>query len=193
MLSTDTSRLPDTMPHLLFGEKEAKPAKGFHGMVDQFSHLTPKCDYDSKAKNGFFYKGNVLQINGIVVNQNYYSHMLAVSPVENHNILIPLSGTHNGIWRGTKLKAQRDQGFFIPANDLFQFETEVGEIAGSLIITYDLNRLNHVMWAMTGDRHCIVTEENVSHLPCRRVPSTSGCFSSICLPKSMSSAGMSTC
>lgn len=165
-MSTWTNRPnPPVMPPLIFGERQARVGYGFHGMVDQFAHLTPKCDYDTRARNGFFFKGNVVDINGVVVNQNYYSHMLAVSPVENHNILIPLTGTHHGLWRGSKLTARQDQGFFIPANDRFQFETDVDEIAGSLIVTYDLNRLNYVLWAMTGDTRLIVSESQVRQLP----------------------------
>lgn len=155
-------------PPLLFGEGQAHIKTGFHGMVDQFAHLTPGCDYDSKAKNGFRYKGNVLDIDGLVVNQNYYSHMLAVSAVRSHNLLIPLAGTHYGLFQGSQLTAHHEQGFFIPANDRFQFETGVTEIAGSLIITFDLERLNLVMQTMTGNVQDKVCEMRVRHLPLRQ-------------------------
>ena len=165
MLSRKNSLESGSLPALIFGERHSALMQGFHGLVDRFSHLTPDCDYDTKSRSGLYYKGNVIDVNGVVVNQTYYSHMLAVSSVKEHNILIPLAGVHNGIWRGSRLKAARDQAFFIPANDRFQFETEVDEIAGSLIVKYDLNRLNAVIRAMTGDEHCVVREENVRNLP----------------------------
>lgn len=133
-------------------------------MVDQFSHLTPECDYDTRSKRGFFYKGNRLAVNGVVINQNYYSHMLAVSPVKENNILIPLAGTHNGLWHGKNIVARQDQGFFIPVNERFQFETNEDEIAGSLIVSYDVNRLNQVLWAMTGTQALAVSEDQVQPL-----------------------------
>lgn len=153
------------LPPLIFGENTARVGRGFHGMVDQFAHLTPDCDYDSKARSGFFYKGNVIDVGGVVINQTYYGHMLAVSSVKDHNILIPLQGTHNGLWRGSPLVAQGDQGYFIPANDRFQFETNLDGVAGSLIIKYELERLNHVLMAMTAGQLRLPTEDRVRHLP----------------------------
>lgn len=163
--ATDRSTFSTPMPVLVFGEKQAQVEQGFHGMVDKFSHLTPDCDYDSRAKRGFLYKGNMVEINGIVINQTYYTHMLAVSSVRDHNILIPLAGTHHGLFQGTALKATHNQGFFIPANDRFQFETGLDEIAGSLIIKYDLNRLNWTIESMVGSAQFAVREERVRPLP----------------------------
>lgn len=153
------------LPPLLYGEKQARMEEGFYGMTDQFSHLTPECDYDSKAKKGFIFKGNVLNINGLVINQNYYSHMLAVAPVRENNLLIPLAGTHYGLFRGQKMLACQNQGFFIPANDRFQFETDLDGIAGSLIITYDQQRLNQAMQVMTPGEHCLPLADQVRPLP----------------------------
>ena len=164
-MSSSTSLAPFKLPPLVFGEQRATLGQGFHGMVDQFSHLTPDCDYDTKAHKGFLYKGTLFDVNGVVINQNYYSHMLAVSSVRQHNILIPLAGTHHGLFRGHKLEAFRHQGFFIPANDRFQFETGVDEIAGSLIVSYDLERLNQVILAMSGNSRLMVREERVRPLP----------------------------
>ena len=153
-----------TLPSLIFGEGKSEVGQGFFGMVDQFSHLTPDCDYDSKAKTGFIYKGNVFSLDNLVINQNYYSHMLAVSSVKENNLLIPLAGTHNGLFRGNKLIAKHNQGFFIPSNDRFLFETGVDELAGSLIITYDLARLNQTLKIMTGNHELLIQEESVRSL-----------------------------
>lgn len=153
------------LPPLIFGDKHAVVEKGFYGLVDKFSHLTPGCDYDSHDKRGFICKGNVLMVDGIVINQTFYTHMVAVSAVKDHNILIPLAGTHHGLWRDSKLFARHDQGFFIPANDRFQIENSIGELTGSLIITYDLNRLNRVIQAMSGTDQLWVSGDNVRHLP----------------------------
>lgn len=164
-MSTTSTYDATPLPALVFGERLASVGRGFHGLVDQFSHLTPGCDYDTRAARGFLYKGNVVAIDSIVINQNYYSHMLAVSAVKEHNILIPLAGTHNGLFRGTSLRASKEQGFFIPANDRFQFETGVDEIAGSLIIKYDINRLNWTLQTMGGNDQIWIREERVRPLP----------------------------
>lgn len=157
-------RIP-TLPKLIFGDHLARTEQGFHGMVDRFSHLTPGCDYDSKARPGFFYKGNVIEVGDVVINQTYYSHMLAVSSVKDHNILIPLAGVHHGLWRGQAIEAQGEQGYFIPANDRFQFETNLDGLAGSLIIKYDLGHLNRVLLAMTGGQLSLPSDDQVRPMP----------------------------
>lgn len=164
MQSQNRSTTPVELPRLIFGDRHVRTERGFHGMVDRFSHLTPDCDYDSKARSGFVYKGNVLDVNGVVINQTYYGHMLAVSSVKDHNILIPLAGAHHGIWRGEKMVATGDQGFFIPANPRFQFETNQEGVAGSLIIKYELPRLNRVVMAMSGGTLSLPSEDRVRPL-----------------------------
>ncbi|GAB2588438.1 hypothetical protein GCM10026986_14580 [Nitrincola alkalisediminis] len=134
-------------------------------MVDQFCHLTPECDYESKQKSGFMHKGNVFSINGITINQNYYSHFLATSPVKQHNILIPLAGHHFGIFNDKKVLATQNQGFFIPENKQFFFETDLETIAGSLIISYDIHRLNNTIEVMTGSTQCTINESSVKEIP----------------------------
>jgi len=70
-----------------------------------------------------------------------------------------------GLWKGRQLLARNDQGFFIPANDRFQIENTVNELTGSLIISYDLNRLNRIVQAMSGTDQLRVSGDNVRHLP----------------------------
>lgn len=154
-------------PMMLFGEQTAVRGNNFYAMADAFSHLTPQCDYDTQLKNQFFSKSNVIDINGVVINQTYYSHMVAVSPVKDHNILIPLAGVHQGVFRGRPVKALGEQGFFIPANDRFEFETSLNQISGSLIIKYDIERLNRVLGAMTGGVLNAVTEDSVREMALR--------------------------
>lgn len=150
---------------LIFGEKEAPIITGFYGMIDQFCHLTPECDYESKQKSGFLHKGNVFSINSITINQNYYSHFQASSPVKQHNILIPLAGHHFGIFNGSKVVATQNQGFFIPENKQFFFETDLEAIAGSLIISYDIHRLNNTIEIMTGSSQYTIQESSVKEIP----------------------------
>ena len=164
MLSAFTRHRHHPFPPLIFGERGAQVEYGFNGMVDRFAHLTPNCDYDTRIQTGFFYKGNVVDVDGIVINQTLYGHMRAISPVNDHNILIPLQGVHNGIFRSRKLTAQGDQGYFIPANDRFFFETNLEGLAGSLIVKYDLGRMNGVLHAMSAGQLSLPAEDEVRHL-----------------------------
>lgn len=138
------------MPKLLFGDSNARVVDGFFGMTDAFSHLTPRCDYDSRLRAGFLHKASFIEVNGVAINETYYNHMVAVSPVEKDNILLPVVGFHNGLWKSQKIVAQNNQGFFIPRNDRFEFETDPDGVSGGLIISFDLNRLKQIGQAMSG-------------------------------------------
>lgn len=161
----DSFLRPPALPRLLFGEKDAQVVGGFYGMTDKFSHLTPDCDYDSKARRDFVHKGSYIDVNGVAINETYYCHMIAVSSVGKNNILLPVVGLHNGIWRNSRMVATKDQGFFIPRNDRFELETEVEGVAGGLIISFDLDRLERVGMIMSGGQPFQIDTRAVRVLP----------------------------
>jgi AraC-like DNA-binding protein len=148
-----TPRPTSAVPPLLFGESQAKVHRRFHAWADQLGLGASSNDLHTQMSIDFYYKSSALAVNGLVFYHAVIGNLLARA----HNHQCVLSTVISGETRvragHTEHVIRPYQALLAPPGETLTREVRPDQLATSLCIVFDLERLNRVSQVMQGGGH----------------------------------------
>ena len=157
-----------SVPTLLFCESQSTVQHDFHALAELFSHVLPKGDFDSRAKQQFLYKGSMFAVGDLVFNHSLNTHLMVGANFSRHGLSLITLGQSCVTALDQQVHQTFYEGLLSPPGVDLRFETSPEQLTGSLHITFDMNRLHRVSQVMQGD-HVVPppTGDRVMRLPLR--------------------------
>ena len=150
-----------SLPNLLFGDTQAFTQRNFYTLVDHFSDVIDKADFDTSNTADFIYKGCALMMDGLMLYHSVISNFQVNSHAEQYTLSLVLAGESRVQNGHRNYQLSPNQALLTPPQIPLLRAVNPNSLSVNLCISFDLKRLNQVSLTMQGDDGLPVTQTHL--------------------------------